>query len=62
MTGIVMLQIAVFILAICLLGSLIGNITLYSKCETIREEKEKSQKRKIRLKKRKIKQMLLRKI
>lgn len=53
MTGIVMLQIAVFILAICLLGSLIGNITLYSKCETIREEKEKISKEKDKIKKEK---------
>lgn len=53
MTGILMLQIAVFILAICLLASLIGNITLYSKCETIREEKEKISKEKDKIKKEK---------
>jgi hypothetical protein len=41
MTGILMLQIAVFILSICLLCSLIGNITLYSKCEEVRAEKDK---------------------
>jgi hypothetical protein len=53
MTGIVMLQIAVFILAICLLVSLIGNITLYSKCESIREEKDKISKEKDKIKKEK---------
>lgn len=48
-----MLQIAVFILAICLLVSLIGNITLYSKCESIREEKDKISKEKDKIKKEK---------
>ena len=48
-----MLQIAVFVLAICLLCSLIGNITLYSKCESIREEKDKISKEKDKIKKEK---------
>ena len=53
MTGFLMLQIAVFVLAICLLVSLIGNITLYSKCESIREEKDKISKEKDKIKKEK---------
>lgn len=53
MTGILMLQIAVFILAICLLASLIGIVTLYSKCESIREEKDKISKEKDKIKKEK---------
>jgi len=48
-----MLQIAVFVLSICLLGSLIGNVTLYSKCEQIREEKDKVSKEKDKIKKEK---------
>lgn len=53
MSGILMLQIAVFVLSICLLGSLIGNVTLYSKCEEIREEKDKVSKEKDKIKKEK---------
>jgi hypothetical protein len=53
MTGILMLQIAVFILSLCLLGSLIGNITLYSKCEELRVEKDKVSKEKDKIKKEK---------
>jgi hypothetical protein len=36
-----MIQIVVLVLSLCLLGSLIGNFILYSKCEDIREEKDK---------------------
>jgi len=36
-----MTQIVVLVLSLCLLGSLIGNFILYSKCEDIREEKDK---------------------
>jgi hypothetical protein len=53
MTGILMLQIAVFILSLCLLGSLIGIITLYSKCEELRTEKDKLSKEKDKIKKEK---------
>ena len=53
MTGILMLQIAVFVLAICLLASLIGIVTLYSKCEEIRVEKDKISKEKDKIKKEK---------
>ena len=48
-----MLQIAVFILSLCLLGSLIGIITLYSKCEELRTEKDKLSKEKDKIKKEK---------
>ena len=53
MNGILMLQIAVFILSLCLLGSLIGIITLYSKCEELRTEKDKLSKEKDKIKKEK---------
>ena len=46
MTAFLMLQIAVFVLSLCLLGSLIGNFLLYFKCEDIREEKDKISKEK----------------
>lgn len=51
MTAILMLQTAVFIVSLCLLGSLIGNIILYSKCEDMREEKDKISKEKDKIKK-----------
>jgi hypothetical protein len=41
-----MIQIVVLVLSLCLLGSLIGNVILYSKCENIREEKDKVSKEK----------------
>ena len=53
MTTILMLQLSVFIISLCLLGSLIGNIILYSKCENIREEKDKISKDKDRISKEK---------
>jgi hypothetical protein len=53
MSGILMLQIAVFILSLCLLASLIGIITLYSKCEELRTEKDKLSKEKDKIKKEK---------
>jgi hypothetical protein len=53
MNGILMLQIAVFILSLCLLGSLIGIVTLYSKCEELRTEKDKLSKEKDKIKKEK---------
>jgi hypothetical protein len=46
-----MMQIVVLILSLCLLGSLIGNVTLYSKCEEIRAEKDKVSKEKDQIKK-----------
>jgi hypothetical protein len=51
MTAITILQTTVFILSLCLLGSLIGIIKLYSKCEEIRAEKEKITKEKDQIKK-----------
>ena len=53
MTAILMLQITVFTLSLCLLGSLIGNVILYSKCERIREEKDKVSKDKDKVSKEK---------
>ena len=53
MTAILMLQTAVFIVSLCLLGSLIGNIILYSKCEEIRAEKDKVSKEKDKIKREK---------
>lgn len=53
MTAFLMLQITVFVLSLCLLGSLIGNVILYSKCESIREEKDKITKDKDRISKEK---------
>ena len=53
MTAFLILQIAVFVLSLCLLGSLIGNAILYSKCERIREEKDKISKEKDRVSKEK---------
>ena len=53
MTAFLMLQIAVFVLSLCLLGSLIGNVILYSKCESIREEKDKISKEKDKISKEK---------
>lgn len=46
-----MIQIIVLVLSLCLLGSLIGNVILYSKCEDIREEKDKVSKEKDRISK-----------
>jgi hypothetical protein len=51
MTAITILQTTVFILSLCLLGSLIGNVLLYLKCEDIRQEKEKITKEKDQIKK-----------
>ena len=53
MTAILMLQTAVFIVSLCLLVSLIGNIILYSKCEEIRAEKDKVSKEKDKIKREK---------
>jgi hypothetical protein len=53
MTAITILQTTVFILSLCLLGSLIGIVKLYFKCEEIREEKEKITKEKDKIKKEK---------
>lgn len=46
-----MIQIVVLVLSLCLLGSVIGNFILYSKCEDIREEKDKISKEKDKIKK-----------
>lgn len=51
MTAITILQTTVFILSLCLLGSLLGIVKLYSKCEEIREEKDKITKEKDQIKK-----------
>ena len=51
MTAITILQTTVFILSLCLLGSLLGIVKLYSKCERIREEKDKITKEKDQIKK-----------
>ena len=51
MTAITILQTTVFILSLCLLGSLIGNVLLYLKCEDIRQEKDKITKEKDQIKK-----------
>lgn len=48
-----MIQIVVLVLSLCLLGSLIGNVILYFKCENIREEKDKISKDKDRISKEK---------
>jgi hypothetical protein len=53
MTAITILQTTVFILSLCLLGSLIGIIKLYSKCEEIRAEKDKISKEKDKISKEK---------
>ena len=51
MTAITILQTTVFVLSLCLLGSLLGIVKLYSKCEEIREEKDKITKEKDQIKK-----------
>ena len=48
-----MIQIVVLVISLCLLGSLIGNVLLYFKCEDIREEKDKVSKEKDKVSKEK---------